>query len=64
MLQADYLWPLLNIHFMVYYPYLLDILKYTIAGLGVVWIAFYLIKPYLDKSERIQLLEFKKSVSN
>ena len=49
---------------MAYYPYLLDILKYTIAGLGVVWIAFYLFKPYLDKSERIQLLEFKKSVSN
>jgi len=49
---------------MAYYPYLLDIIKYTIAGMGVVWIAFYLIKPYLDKSERIQLLEFKKSISN
>ena len=46
------------------YPYLLDILKYTVSGLGVVWIAFYLIKPYLDKSERIQLLEFKKSIAN
>jgi len=49
---------------MVMYPYLLDIVKYTVSGLGVVWIAFYLIKPYLDKSERIQLLEFKKSVAN
>lgn len=49
---------------MVMYPYLLDILKYTVSGLGVVWIAFYLIKPYLDKSERIQMLEFKKSVAN
>ena len=49
---------------MVLYTYLLDILKYTIAGLGVVWIAFYLIKPYLDRSENLQLLEFKKSVSN
>jgi len=49
---------------MTLYPYLLDILKYTVSGLGVVWIAFYLIKPYLDKSERIQLLEFKKSVGN
>jgi len=49
---------------MTLYPYLLDILKYTVSGLGVVWIAFYLIKPYLDKSERIQLLEFKKSVAN
>ena len=49
---------------MTLYPYLLDILKYTVSGLGVVWIAFYLIKPYLDKSERIQLLEFKKAVGN
>jgi hypothetical protein len=46
------------------YSYLLDILKYTISGLGVVWIAFYLIKPYLEKNERIQLLEFKKSIAN
>jgi len=49
---------------MALYPYFLDILKYTVAGLGVVWIAFYLIKPYLDKNERIQLLEFKKSIAN
>jgi hypothetical protein len=45
------------------YSYLLDILKYTIAGLGVVWIAFYLLKPYLDRNERIQLIELKKSIS-
>jgi hypothetical protein len=45
-------------------PYLLDILKYTIAGLGVVWIAFYLIKPYLDRDEKIQMLEFRKTISN
>src|ERR1700744_4989860 len=43
---------------------ILDIVKYTVAGIGVVWIAFYLIKPHLDKSEQIQLLEFKKSVAN
>jgi hypothetical protein len=49
---------------MMLVPYLFDILKYTIAGLGVVWIAFYMIKPYLDRDEAIQLLEFKKSVSN
>ena len=49
---------------MALYPYLLDILKYTVSGLGVVWIAFYLLKPYLDKQEKIQLLEFKKSVAN
>jgi hypothetical protein len=45
-------------------PYLLDIIKYTIAGLGVVWIAFYLIKPYLDRDEKIQMLEFRKTISN
>jgi len=45
-------------------PYLLDIVKYTIAGLGIVWIAFYLVKPYLDRDEKIQLLEFKKAISN
>ena len=48
---------------MNYFAYLLDIVKYTISGIGVVWIAFYLVKPYLDKGERIQLLEFKKMIS-
>ena len=28
------------------------ILKYTLAGVGTVYVAFYLIKPYLDKSEK------------
>jgi hypothetical protein len=45
-------------------PFLLDIVKYTIAGLGIVWIAFYLVKPYLDRDEKIQMLEFKKAISN
>jgi hypothetical protein len=49
---------------MIFYPYLLDIVKYTVAGLGVVWIAFYLLKPYLDRSENIQLIELKKTISN
>jgi hypothetical protein len=43
--------------------YLLDILKFTVAGTGVVWIAFYLFKPYLDKQNQVQLLELKRSVS-
>src|SRR5476651_1468320 len=43
--------------------YLLDILKFTIAGAGVVWIAFYLFKPYLDKQNQLQILELKRSVS-
>jgi len=45
-------------------PYLLDILKYTVAGIGVVWVALYLFKPYLDKAEQIQVLELKRAVSS
>ena len=44
--------------------YLLDILKYTVAGIGVVYIAFYLFKPYLDRAEKLQMLDFKKAMSN
>jgi hypothetical protein len=46
------------------YLFLLDILKYSIAGMGVVWVAFYLLKPYLDKQDQMQLLELKKSISS
>jgi hypothetical protein len=46
------------------YAYLLDILKYTVAGMGIVYLTFYIIKPYLDRGEKIQLLEFKKSISS
>jgi len=49
---------------MTVYPYFLDIVKYTVAGMGVIWIAFYLFKPYLDRSENIQLIELKKTISN
>jgi len=49
---------------MILYPYFLDILKYTLAGMGVVWIAFYMLKPYLDRSENIQLIELKKTISS
>jgi len=49
---------------MVLYPFFLDILKYTISGVGIVWIAFYVIKPYLDRDEKIQLLEFKKNITS
>jgi hypothetical protein len=46
------------------YNILLDILKLTVAGVGVVWAAFYLVKPYLDKNERLQILELKKAADN
>jgi hypothetical protein len=46
------------------YNYLLEILKFVLAGVGVVYVAFYLLKPYLDKSESLQLMELKKTISN
>lgn len=48
---------------MIDIKFFLDIVKFTVSGVGVVWIAFYLIKPYIDRSEKIQLLEFKKSLT-
>lgn len=49
---------------MISINYLFDILKYLIAGAGVVGIAFYLIKPYLERGERIQMLEIKKAITS
>ena len=46
------------------FPFVSDILKYTISGLGIVWVAFYMVKPYLDRDEKMQLLEFKKAISS
>lgn len=45
-------------------PYLLDTLKYFIAGMGVVSATYYMLKPHLDRSDQIQLLEFQKNISN
>lgn len=43
---------------------LFDILKIAVAGIGVVWFAFYLIKPYLDKPDRQSLVELKRLYTN
>jgi hypothetical protein len=48
---------------MVIYSFLLEVLKLTLAGIGIVMVAFYLAKPYLENKEKLQLLEFKKSTS-
>jgi hypothetical protein len=45
-------------------PYLLDIAKYFIAGIGVVSATYYIIKPHLDRADKIQMLEFRKALSN
>lgn len=49
---------------MAAYSYLFDILKYTVAGIGIVYVAFYLFKPLLDKSQTLQALEIRKAISN
>jgi hypothetical protein len=49
---------------MILYNLLLDILKYTVAGIGIVYIAFYLFRPYLDKSNNLQLLDLKKAINS
>jgi hypothetical protein len=46
------------------YNYLLEIFKFILAGVGVIYVAFYLLKPYLDRSEHVQLLELKRAVSH
>jgi len=48
---------------MIFYSLFIDILKYTIAGIGTVYIAFYLFKPYLDRSNNLQLVDLKKSIN-
>jgi hypothetical protein len=49
---------------MILYSYLLDILKYTVAGIGIIYVAFYIFKPYLDKTTALQTLEFKKAIAS
>lgn len=46
------------------YPFLYEIIKLIIAGIGIILIAFYLLKPYLDNKEKFQLLELKKATSH
>ena len=46
---------------MMMYSFLLEVLKLTVAGIGVVMVAFYLLKPFLQNKEKIQLLELKKA---
>lgn len=51
---------------MSFSPFFLDILKILLGGIGVVGVGFYLVKPYLerdDKFEKMQLLEYRKSIS-
>jgi hypothetical protein len=44
--------------------YLLDIVKFTLAGIGIIYVAFYLFKPYLDRAEKVQMVELKKTIAS
>lgn len=46
---------------MMIYNFLYEVVKFTIAGIGVVMVAFYLVKPFLENKEKLQLLELKKA---
>ncbi len=43
---------------------LIDVIKYTVAGLSTVALAYYLVRPHLDRAESFQLLELRKAVAN
>jgi len=43
---------------------LFDVIKYAVAGLITVGVAYYLVRPHLERAENIQLLELKKAVTN
>jgi hypothetical protein len=43
------------------FSFLYEVVKLIIAGISVVCVAFYLLKPYLDNKEKFQLLELKKA---
>jgi len=46
------------------YSFLYEVIKLAIAGIVVVCVAFYLVKPYLENKEKLQLLELKKATGN
>jgi hypothetical protein len=45
------------------YLFFIEVIKFTLAGTGIVMVAFYLAKPYLENKEKLQLLELKKATS-
>lgn len=45
------------------FPFLFEVVKLFVAGTGIICVAFYLLKPYLNNKEKLQLLELKRSAS-
>jgi hypothetical protein len=46
------------------YNYIFDVIKYFVAGMAIFGAAYALLKPQLQRAERIQMLEFRKALSN
>ena len=46
------------------YPYLMDVAKYFVSGMAVIGATYYIVKPHLERADKIQLLEFRKTLSN
>ncbi len=45
------------------YLFLVEVVKFALAGIAVIMVAFYLARPYLENKEKLQLLELKKATS-
>lgn len=48
---------------MMIYSFLYEVVKFAVAGIAIVMVAFYLARPYLDNKEKLQLLDLKKATS-
>ncbi len=45
------------------FSFFFEVLKLAVAGIAVVCVAFYLVKPFLENNEKLQLIDLKKSTS-
>ena len=45
------------------FSFFFEVIKLAVAGIAIVCVAFYLIKPFLENKEKLQLLDLKKSIS-
>ncbi|QKJ32719.1 hypothetical protein HQ865_24145 [Mucilaginibacter mali] len=48
---------------MMIFSFLYEVVKFAVAGIAIVMVAFYLARPYLDSSQKLQLLDLKKATS-
>lgn len=43
------------------YSFFYEVIKLAVAGIAIVFVAFYLLKPFLENKEKLQLLDLKKA---